>query len=88
MSDKQNSFFDIILIGLMMAVLVLIAFEWADSHGINKLFAAGWMVLPVPINYYLAVTRGKSKFLMIILTVIFGWIVTLILSFLPIKTNR
>lgn len=83
MSEKKN-YFDIVLIVLMMVIFTLIAFEWADSQGVNKWIAAGWMVIPLPVNYYLAVTRGKSTILMLVLTFIFGWIITLILSFFPV----
>jgi len=39
--------------------------------------------LPFIINANLAVSRGKNVALMILLTLIFSWIVTLILAFMP-----
>lgn len=39
--------------------------------------------LPFVINYKLAQSRGKSVALMMLLTVIFSWVVTLILAFMP-----
>lgn len=40
-------------------------------------------ILPFIINASLARSRGKSVFLMLLLTLIFSWIVTLILAFMP-----
>ena len=40
-------------------------------------------ILPFIINAYLAKSRGKSVVLMLLLTIIFSWIVTLILAFFP-----
>jgi len=39
--------------------------------------------LPFIINISLAKSRGKSVVLMLALTLIFSWIVTLILAFMP-----
>lgn len=39
--------------------------------------------LPFIINANLAKSRGKSVALMLLLTLIFSWIVTLILAFMP-----
>jgi len=41
--------------------------------------------LPFIINASLAKSRGKSVFLMLILTFIFSWLVTLVLAVLPKK---
>ena len=41
------------------------------------------VVSPFIINSVLAESRGKSKGLILLLTFIFSWIVTLILAFLP-----
>ena len=41
------------------------------------------VVSPFIINSVLAESRGKSKGLVLLLTFIFSWIVTLILAFLP-----
>lgn len=41
------------------------------------------VVSPFIINNVLAESRGKSKGLVLLLTFIFSWIVTLILAFLP-----
>lgn len=43
----------------------------------------GVAILPFIINAYLAKSRGKSVVLMLLLTIIFSWIVTLILAFFP-----
>ena len=41
---------------------------------------------PFPINYYLAVTRRKkTSSLMLLLTLIFSWLVTLILAFIQLE---
>ena len=47
------------------------------------LTALGVAILPFIINAYLAKSRGKSVVLMLLLTIIFSWIVTLILAFFP-----
>jgi len=45
-------------------------------------------LLPFFINAVLAKSRGKSIMLMLLLTFIFTWIVTLILAFMPkVKTE-
>lgn len=43
----------------------------------------GIAILPFIINISLAKSRGKSVALMLLLTVFFSWIVTLILAFMP-----
>jgi len=40
-------------------------------------------LLPFIINAFLARSRGKSVILMLFLTIIFSWIVTLVLAFIP-----
>ena len=56
-------------------------------EGITKLLGIligfGIAILPFIINAYLAKSRGKSVVLMLLLTIIFSWIVTLILAFFP-----
>ena len=47
------------------------------------LTALGVAIFPFIINAYLAKSRGKSVVLMLLLTIIFSWIVTLILAFFP-----
>jgi len=54
------------------------------------MFGLGWpelfvlaILLPFIINGFLAKSRGKSILLMLLLTLIFSWIVTLILAFMP-----
>jgi RsiW-degrading membrane proteinase PrsW (M82 family) len=44
--------------------------------------------LPYIINANLAKSRGKSVLLMLFLTLIFSWIVTLILAFMPRVENK
>ena len=49
----------------------------------------GGFLLPFLINGNLAKSRGKSVGLMLFLTLIFSWIVTLILAFMPkVETVR
>ena len=47
------------------------------------LFFILFVLLPFFINASLAKSRGKSIILMLLLTLIFSWIVTLILAFMP-----
>lgn len=47
------------------------------------LFLVGGYLLPFLINIPLAASRGKSVALIVLLTAIFSWIVTLILAMLP-----
>jgi len=42
-----------------------------------------FLLLPFILNASLAKSRGKSVALMLVLTVIFSWIVTLVLAFMP-----
>ena len=41
------------------------------------------VILPFILNASLAKSRGKSVMLILLLTAIFSWIVTLILAFIP-----
>lgn len=50
------------------------------------LILVGGYVLPFLINIPLASSRGKSVALIVLLTAIFSWIVTLILAMLPKAT--
>lgn len=43
-------------------------------------FIGLFFLLPIPVNVYLAVTRGKSVLLFLIFTFFLGWIITLILA--------
>lgn len=43
-----------------------------------------FIILPFVINAKLARSRGKSVALILLLTFIFSWIVTLILAFMPV----
>lgn len=45
--------------------------------------AIAFFIIPFIVNYKLAQSRGKSVALMILLTLIFSWIVTLVLAFIP-----
>lgn len=51
------------------------------------LFFILFVLLPFFINASLAKSRGKSIILMLLLTLIFSWIVTLILAFMPKVKN-
>lgn len=55
--------------------------------GATSGFLLLFLLLPFLINARLAVDRGKSVILTLLLTFIFSWIVTLILAFVP-KTTR
>jgi len=45
--------------------------------------AIAFFILPFVINYRLAQSRGKSVALMMLLTLIFSWIITIVLAFIP-----
>jgi len=51
--------------------------------GLPELIVVVVVVLPFYINSKLAVSRGKSVPLMLFLTLIFSYLITLILAFLP-----
>jgi uncharacterized PurR-regulated membrane protein YhhQ (DUF165 family) len=53
------------------------------DFGAAILIAIIFYLSPFIINIFLARSRGKSVILMFILTIIFSWIVTLILAFMP-----
>lgn len=47
----------------------------------NYFFAVGLLyIFTFPLNYYLAVTRGKNPFLMMLISIPLSWLVTLTLS--------
>lgn len=56
----------------------MFGFEWVIIVGVVL-----FVFLPFLINSSLARSRGKSVALMLLLTVIFSWIVTLVLACLP-----
>ncbi len=47
------------------------------------LFGSLLYLLPFVVNYYLAGTRGKNILLMLLLTIPFSYLVTLILALMP-----
>jgi hypothetical protein len=47
-----------------------------------------FIFLPFIINAKLAASRGKSVPLILLLTLIFSWIVTLILAFMPVERSH
>jgi len=53
------------------------------SAGLVAIIVIVGFFLPFIINASLAKSRGKSIILMLLLTLIFSWIVTLILAFMP-----
>lgn len=53
------------------------------ASGVVLLVVFAWLILPFIINVSLAKSRGKSVALILLLTCIFSWIVTLILAFFP-----
>jgi hypothetical protein len=55
--------------------------------GLFELFVLFIVFGPFIINFRLARSRGKDVVLMLFLTIIFSWIVTLILAFLPEKEH-
>lgn len=58
------------------------------SDIIVLLFILAILFLPFILNFFLAQSRGKSVVLMLLLTIIFSWIVTLILACLPRVENH
>lgn len=58
-------------------------FGLGGAEGAILLFLIGGYLLPFLINIPLAASRGKSVALIVLLTAIFSWIVTLILAMLP-----
>ena len=69
-------------------LLALFVYALADELNINLFVFIFVWVIPFPLNYYLAVTRGKNVALMLLLTVVFCWLVTLILAFLPLHIQK
>ena len=61
-------------------------FRGAATFTFFIIFLMLFAALPFIINFKLAKSRGKSVPLMMLLTLIFSWIVTLILAFHP-KVN-
>jgi len=55
---------------------------------IINLFIVVLILLPFFLNIFLARSRGKSVILMLLLTLVFSWVVTLILAFLPKKEQE
>lgn len=53
------------------------------AGGMIIVFGVLFIFLPFLINSVLARTRGKSVALILLLTLIFSWVVTLILAFMP-----
>ena len=51
--------------------------------GMPELLIFLLLFLPFFINPILAISRGKSIALILLLTLIFSWLVTLILAFIP-----
>ena len=58
-------------------------FGLGGAEGAILLFLISGYLLPFFINIPLAASRGKSVALIVLLTAIFSWIVTLILAMLP-----
>lgn len=50
--------------------------------GVHIIFLL-FLLLPFFLNASLAKSRGKSVALMLVLTIVFSWIVTLVLAFMP-----
>jgi hypothetical protein len=65
-------------------LLAIVIYGFASNLGMNLFVFIFLFVVPFPLNYYLAVTRRKNVFFMLVLTLIFSWIVTLILAFVPV----
>lgn len=58
------------------------------TSGFFVFFVLFFFFFPFLLNGYLARSRGKSVILMLLLTLIFSWIVTLVLAFMPRVENR
>ncbi len=55
---------------------------------LKPLVGLALVFLPFILNFYLAKSRSKSVILMLLLTLVFSWIVTLILAFMPQKLGN
>lgn len=87
MSEETSSFKKVYNLIGSIAICVLLAiviYGFASNLGMNLFVFIFLFVVPFPLNYYLAVTRRKNVFLMLALTLVFSWIVTLILAFVPV----
>lgn len=69
-------------------LLAIVIYGFASNLGMNLFVFIFLFVVPFPLNYYLAVTRRKNVFLMLVLTLVFSWLVTLALSLLPVDTKN
>ena len=67
----------------LFILLAIVVYGFALNLGINPFLFIFLFVVPFPITYYLSVTKRKNVYLMLILTLVFSWIVTLILAFIP-----
>jgi hypothetical protein len=91
MPEETNNFKKIYnLIGsiAICTLLAIVIYGFASNLGMNLFVFIFLFVLPFPLNYYLAVTRRKNVFLMLVLTLVFSWLVTLILAFMPVEARN
>jgi hypothetical protein len=56
--------------------------------GIPELPIVLLILTPFIINIFLAKSRDKNVALMLLLTVVFSWIITLILAFMPKSSEK
>lgn len=75
--------YNMITYPIIAALLVVFAIGMAHQLHMNTIVFVLAYLPPFLINYYLATVKGKSVPLMMLLTFIFSWIVTLILAFVP-----
>ena len=69
--------------GIIFVILSLLAVSLASGYGIRGYIYVALMflyIVPFPLNYYLAVTREKNPFLMLVITIPLSWLVTLALA--------
>lgn len=73
---------------IIAALLAVFAYGMAQALHLNTVVFVVAYMLPFPLNYYLAVTRSKSVPMMLLLTCIFSWLVTLVLAFFPLAVKE
>jgi hypothetical protein len=79
--------FNVIGNAALFLLLAVVAYGLASNYDVN-IFLFIFLFLPFPINYYLAITKGKHESMTMLLTLVFSWVVTLILFFLPEKEAK
>jgi len=89
--EKSSTFkkvYNGIFYSVILILLGIVVYGFAEELGINIFVFVFFFVLPFPLNYYLAVTRKKNVFLMLVLTLALSWLVTLVLAIQPVQTGK